>query len=114
QARRPQPEAHTPRDVFPEEEGLPEVANDDSPTSEMAEDPEFAPLPGGRPGASADFGSTSLAHAARAGPARCRTTPRGSPPPRTRSAPPPSSSRTWTRPPRPTPERTAPPTTSRR
>lgn len=54
-----QPEGQTARDVFPEDEGLPEVANDDSPTSELAEDPEFAPLPGERPGASVDFGTTS-------------------------------------------------------
>ena len=54
-----QPEGQTARDIFPEDEGLPEVANDDSPTSELAEDPEFAPLPGERPGASADFGTTS-------------------------------------------------------
>jgi hypothetical protein len=58
-----QPEGQTARDSFPEDEGLPEVANDDSPTSEMAEDPEFAPLPGERPGASADFGTTSLEQA---------------------------------------------------
>jgi hypothetical protein len=30
---------------------------------ERAEDPEFAPLPGERPGASADFGTTSLEQA---------------------------------------------------
>ena len=54
-----QPEGQTARDIFPEDEGLPEVANDDSPTAEMAEDPEFAPLPGERPGASIDFGTTS-------------------------------------------------------
>jgi hypothetical protein len=58
-----QPEGQTARDIFPEDEGLPEVANDDSPTSETAEDPEFAPLPGERPGASADFGTTSLEQA---------------------------------------------------
>ena len=58
-----QPEGQTARDIFPEDEGLPEVANDDSPTSELAEDPEFAPLPGERPGASGDFGTTSLEQA---------------------------------------------------
>src|SRR3954447_8603664 len=58
-----QPEGQTARDIFPEDEGLPEVANDDSPTSEMAEDPEFAPLPGEQPGASADFGTTSMEQA---------------------------------------------------
>ena len=54
-----QPEGQTARDVFPEDEGLPEVSQDDSPTMERAEDPEFAPLPGERPGASADFGTTA-------------------------------------------------------
>ena len=54
-----QPEGQTARDIFPEDEGLPEVANDDSPTAELAEDPEFAPLPGERPGASVDFGTTA-------------------------------------------------------
>jgi hypothetical protein len=58
-----QPEGQTARDIFPEDEGLPEVAEDDSPTMERAEDPEFAPLPGERPGASADFGTTSLEQA---------------------------------------------------
>jgi hypothetical protein len=55
-----QPEGQTARDVFPEDEGVPEVAEDDSPTMERAEDPEFAPLPGERPGASADFGTTAF------------------------------------------------------
>jgi hypothetical protein len=54
-----QPEGQTARDIFPEDEGVPEIVNDDSPTSELAEDPEFAPLPGERPGASADYGTTS-------------------------------------------------------
>lgn len=58
-----QPEGQTARDVFPEDEGIPEVSQDDSPTMERAEDPEFAPLPGERPGASADFGTTSLEQA---------------------------------------------------
>jgi hypothetical protein len=58
-----QPEGQTARDIFPEDEGLPEVANDDSPTAELAEDPEFAPLPGERPGASTDFGTTALEQA---------------------------------------------------
>lgn len=58
-----QPEGQTARDVFPEDEGLPEVAQDDSPTAALAEDPEFAPLPGERPGASVDFGTTSAEQA---------------------------------------------------
>ena len=58
-----QPEGQTARDVFPEDEGLPEVAQDDSPTQERAEDPQFAPLPGERANASADFGTTAFEHA---------------------------------------------------
>ena len=55
-----QPEGQTARDIFPEDEGIPEVSQDDSPTMERAEDPEFAPLPGERPGASTDFGTTAF------------------------------------------------------
>ena len=58
-----QPEGQTARDIFPEDEGLPEVAQDDFPTAQGAEDPEFAPLPGERPGASADFGTTAAEQA---------------------------------------------------
>jgi hypothetical protein len=58
-----QPEGQTARDIFPEDEGLPEVSQDDSPTMASAEDPEFAPLPGERPGASVDFGTTALEQA---------------------------------------------------
>src|SRR6476661_1377706 len=54
-----QPEGQTARDIFPEDEGIPEVAQDDSPTMARSEDPEFAPLPGERPGASIDVGTTS-------------------------------------------------------
>ena len=58
-----QPEGQTARDVFPEDDGLPEVAQDDSPTQERAEDPQFAPLPGERANASVDFGTTALEQA---------------------------------------------------
>jgi hypothetical protein len=58
-----QPEGQTARDVFPEDEGLPEVAQDDSPAMAAAEDPEFAPLPGERPNAAVDFGTTSVEQA---------------------------------------------------
>ena len=58
-----QPEGQTARDVFPEDEGLPEVAQDDSPTQERAEDPQFAPLPGERANAAVDFGTTAREHA---------------------------------------------------
>ena len=55
-----QPEGQTARDVFPEDEGIPETAQDDSPTMERAEDPQFEALPGERPGASTDFGTTAF------------------------------------------------------
>jgi hypothetical protein len=55
-----QPEGQTARDIFPEDDGIPEVSQDDSPTQERAEDPQFAPMPGERPTASADFGTTSF------------------------------------------------------
>ncbi len=57
-----QPEGQTARDVFSEDEGIPEVAQDDSPTQERAEDPQFAPLPGEQPNASVDVGTTAFEH----------------------------------------------------
>ncbi|SFF72211.1 hypothetical protein [Blastococcus tunisiensis] len=59
-----QPEGQTARDVFPEDDGIPEVAQDDSPTMDRAEDPEFAPMPGERANATVDFGTTSTEQAA--------------------------------------------------
>jgi hypothetical protein len=53
-------EGQTARDIFPEDEGLPEVEQDDFPTMKENEDPQFAPLPGERPGASADYGTTAF------------------------------------------------------
>jgi hypothetical protein len=53
------PEGQTARDVFPEDEGIPEVSQDDSPTIGESEDPEFAPLPGEDANASIDFGTTA-------------------------------------------------------
>jgi hypothetical protein len=55
-----QPEGQTARDVFPEDDGIPEVSQDDSPTQERAEDPQFEPMPGERANASVDFGTTAL------------------------------------------------------
>jgi hypothetical protein len=55
-----QPEGQTARDIFPEDEGIPEVSQDDSPTIAYSEDPEFAPLPGDDAGASVDFGTTAF------------------------------------------------------
>ncbi|SEL87837.1 hypothetical protein SAMN04515665_1229 [Blastococcus sp. DSM 46786] len=54
-----QPEGQTARDVFPEDDGIPEVAQDDSPTMDRAEDPQFEPMPGERPTATTDFGTTA-------------------------------------------------------
>ena len=53
-------EGQTARDVFPEDEGVPEVSQDDFPMMAAAEDPQFAPVPGDDPGASVDFGTTAL------------------------------------------------------
>jgi len=54
------PEGQTARDVFPEDNGIPDISQDDSPTVYANEDPEFAPEPGERPSASVDFGTTAL------------------------------------------------------
>ena len=56
-------EGQTARDVFPEDEGIPEVAQDDSPTMMSSEDPDFAPLPREDAGASVDFGTTAAEQA---------------------------------------------------
>jgi hypothetical protein len=58
--RSTQPEGQTARDIFPEDEGVPEVSQDDSPTMARSEDPEFAPVPRDDAGATADFGTTAL------------------------------------------------------
>ena len=42
------PEGQTARDVFPEDNGVPDVSQDDFPTMQRSEDPEFAPEPGDR------------------------------------------------------------------
>ena len=55
-----QPEGQTARDIFPEDEGVPEVSQDDSPTIARSEDPEFAPVPRDDAGASVDFGTTAF------------------------------------------------------
>ena len=55
-----QTEGQTARDIFPEDDGIPEVSQDDSPTQERAEDPQFEPMPGERANASVDFGTTAL------------------------------------------------------
>jgi hypothetical protein len=55
-----QPEGQTARDIFPEDEGVPEISQDDSPTIARSEDPEFAPVPRDDAGASVDFGTTAF------------------------------------------------------
>jgi hypothetical protein len=52
-------EGQTARDISYEDDGVPDIADDDHPTEALAEDPEFAPVPGERAGASADFGTTA-------------------------------------------------------
>ena len=54
-----QAEGQTARDIFPEDEGIPETAQDDSPTMQRAEDPQFEALPGEHATATADFGTTA-------------------------------------------------------
>ena len=58
-----QPEGQTARDIFPEDDGIPEVAQDDSPTMQRAEDPEFMAMPGERPTATVDHGTTAFEQA---------------------------------------------------
>jgi hypothetical protein len=58
-----QTEGQTARDIFPEDDGIPETAQDDSPTMQRAEDPQFEALPGERPTATTDFGTTAFEQA---------------------------------------------------
>ena len=58
-----QTEGQTARDIFPEDDGIPEVAQDDSPTMQRAEDPEFMAMPGESASASVDFGTTAFEQA---------------------------------------------------
>jgi hypothetical protein len=53
-------EGQTARDIFPEDNGIPDISQDDSPTIYANEDPEFAPEPGERPTATVDFGTTAF------------------------------------------------------
>ena len=55
-----QTEGQTARDILPEDDGIPEVAQDDSPTMQRAEDPEFMAMPGESPTATVDFGTTAF------------------------------------------------------
>jgi hypothetical protein len=55
-----EPEGQTARDISYEDDGVPDIADEDHPTEALAEDPQFAPVPGDRPGASTDFGTTAF------------------------------------------------------
>ena len=55
------PEGQTARDVFPEDNGIPDVSQDDFPTMQGSEDPQFAPEPGDRDShETVGFGTTAL------------------------------------------------------
>jgi hypothetical protein len=57
-----QPEGQTARDISLEDDGIPDL-QDGVPEQDWAEDPQFAPVPGERPNASTDFGTTALEQA---------------------------------------------------
>jgi hypothetical protein len=55
------PEGQTARDVFPEDNGVPDVSQDDFPTMQRSEDPQFAPEPGDREShQTVGFGTTAF------------------------------------------------------
>jgi hypothetical protein len=57
-------EGQTARDVFPEDNGVPDVSQDDFPTMQSNEDPQFAPEPGDREShQTVDFGTTAYEQA---------------------------------------------------
>ena len=58
-----EPQGQTARDISYEDDGVPDIADDDHPTEAGAEDPEFAPVPGERANATADFGTTAFEQA---------------------------------------------------
>jgi hypothetical protein len=54
------PEGQTARDVVPEDNGVPDISQDDFPTMQFNEDPQFAPEPGDRDShQTQDFGTTA-------------------------------------------------------
>jgi hypothetical protein len=57
-------EGQTARDIFPEDDGIPDVSQDDFPTIQENEDPQFAPVPDrDRAPAALDFGTTAAEQA---------------------------------------------------
>jgi hypothetical protein len=56
----PGSQGQTARDVFPEDNGVPDTSQDDFPTMQRSEDPQFAPEPGDREDhRPVDFGTTA-------------------------------------------------------
>ncbi|MGY1831382.1 hypothetical protein ACI8AA_13300 [Geodermatophilus sp. SYSU D01180] len=55
----PGSQGQTARDVFPEDQGVPDVSQDDFPTMQRSEDPQFAPEPGDREDEPVGFGTTA-------------------------------------------------------
>ncbi|WP_237494731.1 hypothetical protein [Modestobacter sp. L9-4] len=53
------PEGQTARDISYEDDGVPDIADDDLQTAARAEDPQFEPVPGERANATVDFGTTA-------------------------------------------------------
>lgn len=54
-----EPEGQTARDVSYDDDGVPDIADDDHAGAAAAEDPQFAPVPRERAGASVDVGTTA-------------------------------------------------------
>jgi hypothetical protein len=52
-------EGQTARDISLEDDGIPDL-QDGVPEQDWAEDPQFAPVPGERPNASVDYGTTAF------------------------------------------------------
>jgi hypothetical protein len=57
-----QPEGQTARDISLEDDGIPDL-QDGVPEQDWMEDPQFAPVPGERPSASVDYGTTAAEQA---------------------------------------------------
>ncbi|HEY0401636.1 MAG TPA: hypothetical protein VGD09_06420 [Blastococcus sp.] len=57
-----QPEGQTARDISLEDDGIPDL-QDGVPEQDWMEDPQFAPVPGERPNASVDYGTTAAEQA---------------------------------------------------
>ena len=57
----PGSQGQTARDVFPEDDGIPDTSQDDFPTMQRSEDPQFAPEPGDREShRTVGFGTTAF------------------------------------------------------